>query len=59
MSFLGGLGQDKIHVLKRQSAFYLAGTSPPNKTIHSLGPLCSCGEESILDKSEKLLVLLR
>jgi hypothetical protein len=42
--------QDRISVLKGQKAFYLAGTSPPNKEMSSPCPPCLCGEKAILDK---------
>jgi len=46
--------QGRICVLKGQKAFYLAGTSPPNKKMFSLCTPCLCGETIILDKSDKL-----
>jgi len=43
------LTQDRMCALKGGRAFYLAGTSPPNKTIPSPCPPWLCGEKLILD----------
>jgi hypothetical protein len=42
----------RTSVLEGRKAFHLAGTSPPNKKIVSLCPLCLRGEKSILDKTD-------